>query len=427
MKKLYIAAALVLVTLILPQQAQAVRIGNIFDPLCLFAWRDGCKDNITVDNSINDSFNINSNVNSPGGVVTGNTNNTNTGGNDNNNYYDDLYVSCYSDVSYADTDERVRWYASVSGGTGSYSYDWSGSEGLDGNSSSVSISYDDPGTKSANVRVSSGGKSISRSCGTVYIQNDRDYYYDDYNYNYYDRPSVSCYPETTYGNTYDRVIWRAYANGGNGTYSYSWSGTDGLSGRSESISKTYNRSGTKSASVTVRSAGRSASASCGSIVIGGDYNYNYAPVYAPVVPTTLYATCAPNVSSTRVGSVVTWTVYPTGGNGIYSYIWSGSDGFSGSQKSVVTSYRSTGPKYATVSVYSAGKTTTISCGTVNISTAAKTVIKKPTTVKPAPEPVAETPDSNFNIFDNVPWTFVFICISIIIFCTVMYLIAKASK
>lgn len=425
--------------LVIPQQAHAVRVGNIFDPLCLFSWRDGCKDNINIDNSINDSFNVNSNVNSPGGVVSGNTNttNTNTGYTPNPDPFEnDLYVSCYTNDTNVETDERVRWSASASGGKGSYQYSWSGSEGLSGSGDSVTIEYNNEGTKNASVRVTSGSLSVTRSCGTVRVEDDnRNHYYDDYDdydyYDYYDRPSVYCYPDATYATTNDRVIWRAYASGGDGRYAYTWSGTDSLSGHSEYITREYNRTGTKSASVTVRSNGRSTSASCGSISISG--GYNYAPTYyAPVTsyPTLLSASCSPSVSYAKTGNVITWTAYPTGGNGIYTYIWSGSDGFSGGQKSVVTSYRSTGPKYATVTIYSAGRSTTISCGTTNISAATtKTTIKKPTVKPLTAKPVVDDDAAitTFNAFQKVPWTFVMILVIFVLFCTIMYLLAKATK
>jgi len=333
-----------------------------------------------------------------------------------------LYVSCDADDSYVETDERVRWTARASGGTGSYQYDWSGSEGLSGSGSTVTIEYDRDGTKTATVRVTSGSKTTSASCGSVRVEddNDRDRDYDDY----YSRPVVSCYPSVYYTTTDGRIEWQAIADGGNGRYSYSWSGTDSLSGNNDSVTKRYTRTGSKYASVTVRSAGRSTTATCGSVNINPSYNTSYIPI--PTYPSGMTASCSASALSPRVGSPITWTVYPAGGNGVYSYVWSGSDGFSGSQKSVVTSYRSTGPKYATVSIYSAGKTSTISCGTINISAksavTAKPVIKKPI-IKPDAPIVTATPDtSDFNVYGDVPWMFVMIIIIAVLFVTVMYLL-----
>jgi hypothetical protein len=53
-------------------------------------------------------------------------------------------------------------------------------------------------------------------------------------------------------------------SGGNGTYSYSWSGTDGLSGTGSSASKTYTTTGSKTASVTISSADVQKTISCSS-------------------------------------------------------------------------------------------------------------------------------------------------------------------
>lgn len=441
MNKVYILAVLAIFSLI-PQPAQAVRIGNIMDPLCLFSWRDGCKDNINIDNSINDSFNtnINSNVNSPGGTVSDNNStiidDTSGGG-----YYENprpntssLYVTCDADDSYVDVDDRVTWSAYATGGNGSYNYDWSGSEGLDGDDDEVSIRYDREGTKNASVRVTSGSQSVTRSCGSVDVRDDwynggnyyddnSGYYYDNYDY----RPSVSCYPETTYTDTGSLVVWRAYANGGDGRYSYTWSGTDSLSGRSDAISRTYSRPGVKSASVTVRSNNRSTSASCGSVTIYSSLNTTYVPSYTPTYSGTLSASCSPSTGKTTPGKVVTWSVYPTGGSGIYTYYWSGTDGFSGGQKSVVTSYRSTGTKYASVTVFSQGKSTTISCGAVSISAATvKPIVKKPTTIPATSSKEITEPTSDkyslSKVFSGVPWILVFILIIVLLFSTVIYLL-----
>lgn len=449
MNKVYILALLAIFVLIIPQPAHAVRIGNIMDPLCLFSWRDGCKDNINIDNSINGSFNttVNSNVNSPGGTVSGNTstivNDTNGGYYENprpNN--DSLYVSCDADDSYADTDDRVTWSAYATGGTGSYDYDWSGSESLDGDDEEVTIRYDHEGTKNASVRVTSGSQSVTRSCGSIEVR-DRDYdyndhYYDDDNGYYYDnydyRPTVSCYPETTYNDTGSLVVWRAYVSGGNGRYTYSWSGTDSLSGRNEAISRVYSRAGVKSASVTVRSNNRSTTASCGSVTIYNTYNTTYVPAYTPTTYSgVLSASCSPSTGKTAVGKVVTWNVYPTGGNGVYTYYWSGTDGFTGGQKSVVTSYKTYGTKYATVTVFSQGKSATISCGTVTIGAATtKPIVKKPTTVttpvKEVPEPSSTSNKYSLSgIFSDVPWILVFMVIIMILFGTIMYLLLSKKN
>ena len=56
--------------------------------------------------------------------------------------------------------------------------------------------------------------------------------------------------------------WSAYPTGGDGNYTYAWSGTDGLTGSNSSASMTYSTSGTKTGSVQITSAGQTATISC---------------------------------------------------------------------------------------------------------------------------------------------------------------------
>jgi hypothetical protein len=60
----------------------------------------------------------------------------------------------------------------------------------------------------------------------------------------------------------DLVTWMAKAVGGNGQYTYSWKGTDGLVGSVSTVSRYYKNSGLKTAIVNVTSAGMSAVGSC---------------------------------------------------------------------------------------------------------------------------------------------------------------------
>lgn len=77
------------------------------------------------------------------------------------------------------------------------------------------------------------------------------------------------------GTTY---TWTASGiSGGNGSYSYAWSGTEGLSGSGSSVHKTYTTAGTKSASVTVTSASNSQTLTCGTTVVTGCYGQGCGP------------------------------------------------------------------------------------------------------------------------------------------------------
>jgi hypothetical protein len=171
---------------------------------------------------------------------------------------------------------------------------------------------------------------------------------------------VSCYPTSSSVNTGNTATWTSSVSGGNGVYSYSWSGTDGLIGSSASVAMPYYSSGIKTASVTVYSNGQSQTAYCsGSVNV---YN-NYPTTYYP--PTTYYSplqiSCMANTTSAPTGSTVTWSANVSGGNGIYNYTWSGSDGITGYAQSISTAYNTLGQKLASVTVYSNGQTLTQSC------------------------------------------------------------------
>jgi hypothetical protein len=70
----------------------------------------------------------------------------------------------------------------------------------------------------------------------------------------------SAFPQTAYvGN---QVTWTATASGGNGYFTYSWVGSDGLSASGNSVNKVYYSSGPKVGIVTVTSNGQSLSKQC---------------------------------------------------------------------------------------------------------------------------------------------------------------------
>jgi hypothetical protein len=67
-----------------------------------------------------------------------------------------------------------------------------------------------------------------------------------------------------------QVTWTAYPSNGAEPYSYSWSGTDGLSGSTQSVKKIYSTTGIKNASVQITDAEKKTiSASCFVEVVEG--------------------------------------------------------------------------------------------------------------------------------------------------------------
>lgn len=74
--------------------------------------------------------------------------------------------------------------------------------------------------------------------------------------------STSCAVTPTSGYTNDNITWTATPSGGTGSYTYSWSGTDGLSGTTQSVVRQYTTAGTKAGSVSVTSGTQSVTQAC---------------------------------------------------------------------------------------------------------------------------------------------------------------------
>jgi len=156
------------------------------------------------------------------------------------------------------------------------------------------------------------------------------------------------------------------------------------------------------------------------VVIGTPVSSTYQPpVYYPQYPqypqypsnpqyptyNNLTAYCVANPTSATVGQNIIWTVYPAGGNGSYSYSWTGTDGLSyGNASAIQKTYTYSGTKTATVTVYSAGQTITANCtATVidnGVAVSNVTVIRQPTVGTPVSGVyLSQVPDTGieFNI------------------------------
>ncbi|MEN9524530.1 MAG: hypothetical protein RL536_599 [Candidatus Parcubacteria bacterium] len=249
----------------------------------------------------------------------------------------------------------------------------------------VTTTYNNSNNVNSNINSPNATVNVANSATPVVAYNSTPVYNYGYSYNYptnynnYGPLNVNCYPMPLSARTGDTVSWSASAYGGNNSYYYTWTGTDGLSGYGSAISKTYYSSGYKNASVTVTSNGQTISKNCdGSVNVYGDYynnypnyNYNNYPQNYNYYPSTyysqLYVTCAPsNQYSNAYGNSITWNAYPSGGNGYYTYYWTGTDNLYGSSQSLYYSYSYPGVKTASVTVYSNGQSITQSCGSATV-------------------------------------------------------------
>ena len=244
-----------------------------------------------------------------------------------------LALTCSASPASVRVNESVSWTANPTGGTGAYTYSWSG-DGLSGTSKTVQKSYSTVGTKTASVTVTSGTQTLTRQC-TVSVTA-------------IPIPTLngSCSASPSSVDEGDSVTWNSTATGGTGSYTYSWSGTNSLSGTSQSVQKTYSTTGTKSGTVTITSGNQSISRQCSVAINQNTVN--------------LDAYCTASPGSAYIGNVVNWTVSPTGGTGSYSYSWNG-ENLSGGSQTVQSSYGSSGTKTGTVTVTSGGQSVSRQC------------------------------------------------------------------
>jgi hypothetical protein len=80
-----------------------------------------------------------------------------------------LTIACSATPSTVNVGDSITWSASASGGIGGYSYSWTGTDGLIGNTKSVSKSYSSSGLKTATVTVTSGSQTMSASVSATII------------------------------------------------------------------------------------------------------------------------------------------------------------------------------------------------------------------------------------------------------------------
>ncbi len=163
--------------------------------------------------------------------------------------YNSLTGSCWVSTGTANVGYSVTWNANASGGNGNYTYSWNGWDNLYGNGNSVSKQYYTTGQKAGTVTISDGNQSITKTCYTSIVQPTSNLI-------------ASCQANPSSAYVGERINWSANATGGNGSYTYSWNGTNGISNNYQSFAQVYTTPGQKSATVTVWSNGQRTSQTC---------------------------------------------------------------------------------------------------------------------------------------------------------------------
>ncbi len=90
-------------------------------------------------------------------------------------------------------------------------------------------------------------------------------------------------------------------------------------------------------------------------------NYNYGQLYTW---TNIIVNCYANPQTATRGAPITWYATASGGNGYFTYYWTGDDNLYSTSNAVGHVYYTQGNKFATVAVTSGGQTVTAQCSTV---------------------------------------------------------------
>ncbi|MFA6446186.1 MAG: hypothetical protein WCW14_02975 [Candidatus Paceibacterota bacterium] len=270
-----------------------------------------------------------------------------------------LSVSCTPSIQYADYGEVVTWNAVVANGTAPYTYAWSGADGyeaidaLSGSSDTTTKTYSTAGGKSGHIIVTDGlAESAQADCSEMVALAPLSF--------------DSCSANEVNGMVGQTITWTSNISGGLPPYTFSLTGTDGLSGSGTQTTIVYSATGTKTAQIgTITD---SLAPKTGH-TLEGTHNCS-VPLTIHPIPTIMTASCSASPSTLSTGSSVTWTATVSGGNSPYTVNWSGDDSLSGTGSSITKVYSSSGTKSAQIAnVTSADGQTlvNISCGNVTVN------------------------------------------------------------
>lgn len=277
----------------------------------------------------------------------------------------DGYCSANKSAIKAGNSVKWTWTPYIANSYSGANYVWTDESGKviegAGNSKSFTIYYNDAGEKSANVMVTKGGESSNYDCGSVDVSSG----------NLSSSGSLSetsdfCSVDTTNVQVNQTVKWTVSLANPNESATYNWlfDDIDGYFGTTKSVYRTYptptKENESRKASVEVTKNGATSTLACVNSV--------------EVRPQKLSATCfvSPNGGQVETGSgdgtKFTWTAGVSGGDGNYSYTWSGSGtgGLEEDKGSMVRTYTEAGDKTAQVTVISNGETATANCGATRV-------------------------------------------------------------
>lgn len=307
--------------------------------------------------SMNGDYGTISGSGSSGGYSSGSTQNRLAGS--------PLSVSCASTKLNTTVGQPITWFSSVIGGIGSYAYTWNGTEGFSGNTSTITRAYATNGEKFATLSITSGNQLVTVSCGSVVVGNPAPIVQSIA----FSGFGASCYATPERALPGETVTWLSIVTGTTASTTYTWDGTDGLTGDRPLISKAYTTNGIKSALLTVTNgSNRIVTACTSSASIGPRIAVTTAPKSQVAGATDIHGVCAPSSTQIRTSEPVVWTVATIGGTASnYEFLWSGDEALLGTSSTTSKTYATPGIKNASVVIASGSKTVTVTCPAVEVT------------------------------------------------------------
>lgn len=269
-----------------------------------------------------------------------------------------LSLSCDATPTSGKIGDTFTFIANPSGGTGTYSYSWTGTDSLSGNTKQVNKSYSSSGSKNGTVTVTSGTDVLTRTCVVTVV----------------DKPVIVppvLLPYCEASTPKVRVTWN-HADRGNDGYNVDIDNDNNWSNGGWSM---FVPSGTTVLDTNGGFANFGGTSGTLNLEPNKTYQlrvyYKYTGDYTSAVSFTTTScgggggqfTLSCDVAPTLAGinETVNWKALPSGGTGTYSYSWTGSDGLSGSSANVSKAYQSEGQKSGTVTVTSGTETLSRTC------------------------------------------------------------------
>ncbi len=213
----------------------------------------------------------------------------------------EIDVTCHVSDTSVMVGDNVTWTGSATGGTGGFTYSWSGT--VTGSGQTKSRSFSSAGSYVATVTArDSSGQTESRTCPTVVVREDEPNEID-----------VTCHVSDTSVDAGDEVEFTVDIDGGDSPFTYDWNGDiEGEDDDNSSLRVQYDDDGTYYVTVEVEdSNGNSDSASCSSVRVSEEDEEDFD------------VTCRVSDTSVEVGDEVEFTVDIDGGNSPYEYEWDG--------------------------------------------------------------------------------------------------------